>query len=364
MKKYNHNFTAIVKPVNDLCNLSCEYCYADTPNQNSRKIMTTKTLKATIDYFCHLQDDVEFIWHGGEPMLAGLNFYMQVVKLQQKWIEKGIKITNFIQTNATLMDKEWASFFRNNNFLVGVSLDGPPKIHNRYRKDKNGNGTFNDVMQGIELLCKFNIFNGIICCVSNFSHSNPEKLFDFFITNNIKKLKFARIKKIGGFNKSISTISAQQYYDFMIKIFELWINLDDTEVEIRDIQSVVSKILGGNKSECIYSGQCGDYVTVYNNGQIFTCDSFSPIKSLHFGNVSDNRLISHNMNYIKFVQLLKQRKKECSKCKWFYLCNSGCSYDNYSKITDTTADKIICEPKILYFEHISRRLKNYGLINP
>ena len=162
------------------------------------------------------------------------------------------RITNFLQTNATLITPEWVRLFTENDFLIGVSLDGPKEFHDQVRCYSNGKGSYDNVMRGIDLLCGAGIFNGIICGISTANHRFPKEIFNFFIEKNIKKLKFTRVKSIGHCSDVSSLVtSPAQYADFMIAIFDLWLELDDPEVEIRDIQNVVSLILGGNKRECI-----------------------------------------------------------------------------------------------------------------
>lgn len=145
--------TPIVKPVNGLCNLSCSYCYTSGLKECvAKNRMRPEILKATIDFFCRDQNDVEFIWHGGEPLLAGLEFYRKAIEFQKIWEQQGKRITNFFQTNATLMNSEWNSFFAENDFFVGVSLDGPKEFHDQVRYYPNGKGSYDDVMKGIDLL--------------------------------------------------------------------------------------------------------------------------------------------------------------------------------------------------------------------
>lgn len=156
--------------------------------------MRPETLKALIDFFCSDQNEIEFIWHGGEPLLAGLEFYHEVVKAQHAWKQKGKKITNFLQTNATLITSEWIDFFKENDFLIGVSLDGPREFHDQVRCYHTGKGSYEEVMRGINLLRQAEIFNGVICCISTVNYKFPKEIFNFFLAENIKKLKFARVK--------------------------------------------------------------------------------------------------------------------------------------------------------------------------
>ncbi|MFH1145806.1 MAG: radical SAM protein [bacterium] len=358
-------FIPIVKPVNGLCNLSCLYCYtSELKEYVTRNRMRPEILKATIDLFSHDQNDIEFIWHGGEPLLAGLDFYQQVVEIQRAWEQQGKKITNFLQTNATLITPDWIRFFTENNFFVGVSLDGPKEFHDQVRRYSNGNGSYHKVMKGIDLLRQAGIFNGIICDISTVNCLFPKEIFNFFIAENIKKLKFARVKNIGHCKDVASlTISPAQYSDFMITIFDLWLELDDPDVEIRDIQSVVNLVLGGSKRECVYMGQCDQFVTVYSDGSIYGCDSFPKINTFHFGSVLDGlTMVKSSLRLQSFREVMKKRKEHCRPCDWYFICKGGCAKDCYKQIDSVEPLSGVCQNLKRYFEYISAKVRSYDLI--
>jgi len=325
--------------------------------------MRPETLKAAIDFFCRDQNDIEFIWHGGEPLLAGLDFYRKAVEFQHAWEQKGRKITNFIQTNATLVTSEWARFFAKHNFFVGVSLDGPKEFHDQARYNSVHKGSYDEVMRGIDLLRQAGVFNGVICGVSAINCKFPKEIFNFFIAKNIKKLKFARVKNIGHCDDvSALAISPEQYTDFMIAIFDLWLELDDPEVEIRDIQSVVNLLLGGNKRECIYMGRCDQFVTVYSDGSIYGCDSFPKTNVLHFGDVLDKPSKVRSDPQLKnFRETMEKRKKHCQACEWHFICKGGCAKDCYANLNAVEPLSEVCENLKRYFAHISARIKSHGL---
>jgi uncharacterized protein len=327
--------------------------------------MRPETLKAAIDFFCQNQDNIEFIWHGGEPLLAELNFYHQAVEYQDAWKQKGKKIANFIQTNSTLITPEWTRFFAKYNFFVSTSLDGPQEFHDQVRRYSAGKkGSYDDVMKGIDLSRHSKVFNGIICDISKVNYKFPEKLFNFFIDKKIKKLKFARVKDIGHCkNVSALAITPAQYTDFMIAIFDIWLALDDPEVEIRDIQSVVNLIFGGNKRECIYMGKCDQFVTVYHDGSIYSCDSFPKIDALYFGNVSDRpNTIKSSRRLKSFQRLIQKRKTHCETCKWFSICQGGCSKSYYARLNSLKPLNEVCKNLIRYFEHVLAKTKYYNLV--
>jgi len=274
------------------------------------------------------------------------------------------KIANFIQTNATLIDCEWTNFFAENNFITGVSLDGPKRFHDKTRYYPDLKGTYNCVMESINLLREAEIFNGVICGITAKNYKYPNEIFNFFISENIKKLKFGRIKDIGCCdNISTLTISSKQYFDFLIAVFDLWLKYDDPEIEIRDIQSVVNLILGGNKRECIYMGKCDQFVTVYSDGSIYSCDSFPKIDSLYFGNVFEkpNKTTADN-NLRLFQKMITEHKKYCQKCNWYFICRGGCTRDYYSIMPSVESINNNCNNLKRYFNYIFEKIKSCGLI--
>ncbi len=358
------NCLPIVKPFDDACNLKCLYCYMRgvMRPQHRARLMDDATLRCLIDFFCSKQKHVEFIWHGGEPLLAGLDFFEQVVAYQKPWIKCGKEIENSIQTNATLVTKEWALFFHENNFSVGVSLDGPSEIHDATRT--NGRcGSFDSVMQGIAILRDAGVFNGISCCVSSANCYAAEEVFDFFISQDIKSMKFLRVKGLDQYgNLYPGSITADQYIDFLLAVFKRWLEIDDPEVEILYIKSVIDILLGGNFRECVYMGACYNYVTIYSDGSIYACDTLAQHDFLHFGNVKDFNYSSRNFS--KFVDFVELQKKSCELCKWFKVCRSGCLQDRILKADMNQAmQNLSCDSLKRFYSKIASILKQYNLLS-
>jgi len=358
------NCLPIIKPFDNACNLKCLYCYMNGVMclQDKAQLMNDTTLRYLVDFFCSRQKHVEFIWHGGEPLLAGLDFFKQAMIYQESWVKRGKKIENSIQTNATLITKEWASFFRKNKFSVGVSLDGPQRMHNAMRRNGK-HGSFDSVMNGIAILKDIGVFNGISCCVSTANYHFPEKVLNFFISEDIKSIKFLRVKgkdQYGNFYKG--SITADQYIDFLLVIFRKWLEIDDTELEILDIKSVIDILLGGNFRECVYTGTCYNYVTVYSNGSIYACDALAQHDFLHFGNVKDFNYSSRNFS--KFVNFVKLQRNSCKACKWFNVCRGGCLQDRTLKTAmNQITSNASCDSLKRFYSEIASTLKQYNLLS-
>jgi uncharacterized protein len=347
---------AIIKPLNGLCNLCCSYCYMNSllePQKSKRSIMSRETLRSTIDFFCSHQDCIEFIWHGGEPLLTGMDFYREAAKIQKQWEKSGKKIANFLQTNAVLINDEWAKFFAEINFFVGVSLDAPSKTHDSLRVTKSGAGSLQKTLEGISFLKKHGVFNGVSCCIGKSNYEKPEEIINFFLEHEIKSIKFLRIK-----GDSQETISPSQYSDFMIKVFNIWLSLDNPDLEIRDIKSVVDILLGGEFRECTLLGRCDQFATVYSDGSIFPCDNFLNEKNQFFGTVFEPRQkVMGGENFQSILDKIKMAKAKCKDCHWSFLCRGGCLKDWTSSERDD-----ICQANKRFFTVVKETLSSYDML--
>jgi uncharacterized protein len=321
-------------------------------------VCTHYPLQATIDFFCRHQDNVEFVWHGGEPLLAGKDFYRRAAKIQTKWKKSGKRIANFLQTNGTLVDKDWADLFVEIGFGIGVSFDAPTETHDSLRIGPSGSQNSEKVLQSINLLKDRNIFNGASCCISKLNVTRPREILNFFLNAGIKSIKFLRIK--GGDSKSPcnwqkEAVSSEEYADFILEIFKMWIEIDDPELEIRDIKSVVDIILGGSFRECTYMGKCNQFVTVFNDGSIFPCDCLSNNPSSKFGHVFESyEKVIKNPNLLRFTQAQLNAKSLCGNCKWLFLCQGGCTNDVDNRKETCTANRRM-------FEEMDKILISYDL---
>ncbi len=323
------------------------------PQRSSTAVMSQETLQATINFFCSHQDEIEFVWHGGEPLLAGMQFYRAVGQLQTEWIRQGKKIANFVQTNGTLLNEEWAKLFAGLQFCVGVSLDAPPVIHDTLRVSRAGEGNLKDVLRGITHLRENGIFNGVSCCIGRQNYSLVKDIISFFLSCDIHSIKFLRIRE-----PDSNAITADQYADFLIKIFHHWIDIDNPDLEIRDIKSIIDILLGGEFRECTLMGRCDQFVTVYNDGSIFPCDSLLNESCFCFGTVTESYSdVVERSNFQEFLQLSQRSRAACTSCPWNTLCHGGCLKDYVNGNKDT-----VCAANFRVFEEIQKTLISYGLL--
>lgn len=347
--------TAIVKPTDGFCNLSCSYCYMQKICAEEKlQVMSAETLQEMTNFFCSGVESTEFIWHGGEPLLAGMDFYREVVRCQEPWVASGRKIANFVQTNGVLLNANWANFFSANGFLVGVSLDGPARVHDMTRCFKGGGSSLSATLRGIEVAKKASIFNGVICCVSSHNCELAEETFDFICSLGIKGIKFLRVK--GEFEERITQ---RQYVRFLIAVLHRWLEIDDPEIEIRDIKSLIDIALGGNFRECVYMGRCDKFVTVYRDGSIYACDNLPKTDQFCFGNVTQTREeVLLGQEFRDFVATVDGHKKDCAPCPWFNTCRGGCIYRHLQ----TEKEESECGDLKDLFSVVGEVLRKYQMI--
>jgi len=361
--KYNKKELVIptIKVISSGCNLRCKYCYYHNYyDQSNRLIMSDETLenliKKTIDFVD--KDSVDFIWHGGEPLLAGIPFYKRVIEIQ-KHIKTEKKIVNKIQTNATLITKKWADFFARQNFSVGVSIDGPKDIHDKCRVSSSNKGSYDHVKRGISLLQSVGIYPTALAMITSYSLGRVEDIFNYFV-DNLGSFHLKPCYELDHISGKLAEFSVdpEEYVDFMIEVFDLWFEKDDPKIKVRSLSQIIcAMVKRDNVSLCEFSGECPLFCTVESDGSVGPCDSF-PIRKYYYGNINEINWhdILNSEGYNNFVADLEKNREECKLCKWYYVCNGGCAQYSYSIITDSWHKNKFCEAKKRLFEHISSRV--------
>ncbi len=300
---------------------------------------------------------VRFIWHGGEPLLGGIDFFQKAIALQQKYQRNGQKLRNSVQTNATLLTPEWADFFLKNDFHVGVSLDGPKDIHDYLRTYPSGHGSFDYAIQGIENLQWHNLKFGTLAVVSRRSLNRAAEIFDFFRGINIKSydlLPYADLSPKG----IPESVSADEFAAFMIRIADLWMEFDDPEIEIRYLENALAGLLGKKPFNCTFDGSCPEYLAVAADGGVYHCDWFIGQNDKCFGNINDCDLdgIVGSPEYFAYISHIKQPKVECKECQWQAICNGGCAHHR-EMLGDFQSPYYFCNSRKMILQHLADRLK-------
>lgn len=327
----------LIKPASSACNMKCKYCFYKDVAANRKNAfegmlsikMTEKVISKAMDF---AYGTCSFMFQGGEPTLAGLDYFREVVRIEKHYKKSGVKIQNSIQTNGYAIDDEWAAFFHENNFLVGLSLDGPADLHNINRYDTFEEPTFNKVMHTAKLFDKYKVDYNILCVITKKSASSAEKIYNFFKKNNFNYLQF--IPCLEPMNKNRDSdmfcLSAKEYEDFLIRIFNLWYKdfISGRYVSIRNIDNYISIMIGNNPEACNMNGKCSIQFVVEGNGNVYPCD-FYVLDELCMGNIETSSFedMLRSDAAKDFIMGSLNVPEECRDCKYYCLCRNGCKRD-------------------------------------
>ncbi len=348
----------IVKVVRG-CNLQCTYCYAGNFQFQPLHIMSRDVLERLIRESLSIATGrVEFCWHGGEPLMAGRDFFSEAIALQNRYKLPEQIIVNALQTNGTLVDEEWIEFLEKNDFGPGVSIDGPAALHNQQRPFANGVGSHAQIMQAIRLWQERGHSIPILCVVTSSSANHPADLFEFFVSAGIKSIDFLPCSKINRTTGKVfdDGVSPQAYADFMIEIFNRWWQLDDPTIRIRYFENILQGLLGGRPTLCKFAATCSHFLTVDTDGTVYPCDDFVGEADFAYGNIleTDLKVMMAGEQRTRFVKEVVQVGRVCSNCKWFEICKGGCSYYRYMRRGRFDDVNYYCLARKRIFEHVSQ----------
>lgn len=330
------------KTVSESCNLACDYCYYSRCKGRPGKIdrIDDSILeKFIIEYMEIKRGAVPFAWQGGEPLLAGLDFFEKVVYLQAKHAPKNTVISNSIQTNGTLIKKEWAEFFKKYNFLVGVSIDGPEHINDQRRVTGSGKGSFQAIMNGIQYLRNEDVDFNILTVLHENNIHQARELMDFYQEEGFDHIQFIPCMDFKAQNinePSKYLITPKEYGDFLCEVFDIWFNDGYPEVSIRFFENMLAVFLNQEAEGCIHRETCPKTVIFEQNGDAYPCDFYIHEEYL-LGNIGQDTLESI-VNHEK-MELFYEKKPnlpdQCKSCEFLNLCHGGCPRNRQGTASET-----------------------------
>ncbi|NHJ85584.1 MAG: anaerobic sulfatase maturase [Asgard group archaeon] len=350
-------FQLLIKPASADCNLRCKYCFylehLDPAQKKTR--MSDEVLNTLIAKYMETeQSNYTFIWQGGEPTLMGLEFFKKVVQIQQKYGRSGSIVTNVLQTNGILIDDELAAFFRQYNFLLGVSLDGPANIHDHYRKTIGNKPTQTQVLRGIETLRRNNVNFNILTMVTNYNVKKPVEIYHYLKNEGFNYHQYIPCVEFDQNNQlQHYSISGEEWGNFLINIFNEWMNGDTKTISIRLFDSILEYLVNGRVNACQMGVNCCKYLVVEYNGDIYPCDFFVK-EELNLGNIIiDNwKDLLHSAKYSQFGEKKAQWNKLCQTCSFLDICHGDCQKNRWVK--DGLSPKtlsVLCKGWKLFFTH-------------
>ena len=338
-------FTTMIKPVGSLCNLDCDYCYylgkADLYGGRQPK-MSDELLERYISQYIEAVQvpTVTFCWHGGEPLLAGIDFYEKAVALQNRY--RGNKqIENSLQTNGLLINPDWCDFFRQNNFLIGLSLDGPKEIHDAYRHDRGGQPTFDRVMRGLEMMAVNGVEYNTLSTINDRCAGQGKKVYQFMRSVS-RYMQFLPVVEhtlptpsgraaivppsTEGAKAAPWSITPKAFGRFMCDIFDEWVIKDVGERFVQLFDITLAQWCGVQPSLCSFCPTCGDGLVVEHNGDVYMCDHFV-YPEYRLGNIGEAHLRDLQRNPALFRFGIEKRKSlpsDCRKCEYLFACRGEC----------------------------------------
>ncbi len=321
----------LIKPASAVCNLDCAYCFyldreADPYKSLPARRMSMDTLERLVDtYLFYSYPNSTFAFQGGEPTLAGLDFFTKLVELQQRYGRDGQNVSNALQTNAVLLDDNWAQLFRQYNWLLGVSLDGPEEINDAYRFNKAGHGTWKQVMRSVECLQKNKVDFNILCVLNQANVGKAKELYRFYKSLGIDNIQFIPLAEFNPDGSRMPfTITAEEYGKFLVEMFDLWWP-DRRKIRIRFFDNIAESVAGMKPGSCTMHETCDSYVVVEYNGDIYPCDFFVE-GSWKLGNITLDSWseIARRTRRYSFAQKKTLAHPECQACDWQSICHGGC----------------------------------------
>lgn len=323
--------SVLVKPASAACNLDCEYCFyldreTDPYAGAENRVMTADTLESLVDGFLFYSfPHSGFAFQGGEPTLAGLKFYEALVGFQQRYGRNGQTVGNSLQTNGVLLNQDWCELFRGYSFLIGLSLDGPEEIHDRYRVNKAGHGTAARVIDAARLLRAQKIEFNVLCVVSQANVTKAKEVFRFFRKLGITYVQFIPLAEFyaDGTPKPY-TVTAEEYGQFLCEMFDLWWP-ERRQMGVRFFENIAEALAERKPGSCTMHESCDSYVVVEYNGDVFPCDFFVE-KSWKLGNVEMDSWveIAHRQRRMAFAAKKAIPHAACAECAYRKLCHGGC----------------------------------------
>ncbi|NSW51953.1 MAG: anaerobic sulfatase maturase [Anaerolineae bacterium] len=366
-------FTVMVKPRGPVCNLNCSHCYYLSKENlflGSSFRMTDDVLEDFTRQYLEAQavPEVNFVWQGGEPILMGLAFFQKAVALQKKYARPGVHVVNSFQTNGTLVTPEWARFFHQNNFLVGISIDGPAEIHNRYRVDKMGNPSFDDVIRGLRCLQEHQVEHNVLTCVSVNNADRGRDVYRYFRDElGIRYMQFIPIVERdnntgyqeGGAVTS-RTITPQQYAGFLIDVFTEWVRNDVGRVFVQIFDTTLASWVGERPGLCVFEPTCGLGLVVEHNGDVFSCDHY--VEPRHrLGNFMEDGLANLVFNRQQYRFGMDKREsltRYCRECPWLFACNGGCPKNRIRRSPDgEEGQNYLCRAYQEFFAFVDKPMR-------
>jgi uncharacterized protein len=367
----------LAKPSGATCNLACSYCFfldKELLYPSSKFRMSLETLETYIRQLIetHRSSEVTVAWQGGEPTLMGVDFYRQAIHFQEKYRRPGMTFENTMQTNGTLLDDEWCQFFKENNYLIGISIDGPARLHDAYRVDKGGAPTFDKVLRGLRLLQKHGVEYNILTTVNRSNGDHPLEVYRFLRdeagTSWIQFIPvIERVNPDGssltqsGDRVSPRSVRPEQFGRFLIQVYDEWVHNDVGRIFVQTFEaSLRSWMRLPTSGMCVFDKTCGYGLALEHNGDLYSCDHFVEPDFL-IGNIKEEHMLElvGSEQQFKFGQHKRDSlPRYCRECPVLFACNGECPKNRFTRTPDGEAGlNYLCAGYKAFFQSVDEPMK-------
>jgi uncharacterized protein len=372
----------LAKPSGATCNLACSYCFfldKELLYPGSKFRMSEETLEAYIRQLIetHRANQVTVAWQGGEPTLMGVQFYRRAIELQEKYRRPGMTFENTLQTNGTLLNDEWCEFFKENNFLIGLSLDGPRHLHDMYRVDKGGAPTFERVMRGVRLLQKHGVETNILVTVNRVTGDHPKEIYRFLRDEvGADWMQFIpvieRMNSDGhnlmqiGDQASSRSVRPEQFGRFLIQVFDEWVHNDVGRVYVQTFEAALRNWMRlPTSGMCVFEKTCGYGLALEHNGDLYSCDHFVE-PDYRVGNIKEEHmleLVGSERQYRFGQDKYDTLPQTCLECPVLFACNGECPKNRFAKTPDGKAGlNYLCAGYKAFFQRADEAMRMLAML--
>lgn len=351
----------MLKPVGALCNLHCRYCYYLEKQKlypaETHPLMSEELLELFTRQYIEAQTmpQVLFTWHGGEALMQPVSFYRKALEMQRRYA-RGRQIDNCLQTNGTLLTDEWCEFFRENNFLIGISIDGPQAFHDHYRTTRSGRPSWHEVMRGIRLLQKHRVEWNAMAVVNRFNADYPLEFYRFFKEIGCQYLQFTPIVERQDGEVTDFSVTPEQWGRFLCTLYDEWVRQDVGQLFVQTFDTTLANWAGVAPGVCSLSSMCGHAAVMEHNGDVYSCDHFvSPAYKL--GNIRQQSLTG--MMYGERQREFGRQKNEtlprqCRACRFLFACHGECPKNRFvNDVYGEPGMNYLCRGYYQFFEHVA-----------
>ena len=365
-------FHVMAKPAGARCNLECDYCFflkKEDLYPGSDFRMSEEVLESYVRQTIEGQNvpAVTIAWQGGEPTLMGLDFFRRAAGYVDKYLPKAMQLEHTLQTNGILLDEEWCAFLRENNFLVGLSLDGPRELHDAYRRDKGGESVFDRVVRAARLMQENGVEFNVLCTVNDVNSRKPLDVYRFF--RDELKAPYLQLIPIverdneTGYQEGTAvtdrSVRPEQYGRFLIEIFDEWVRRDVGEMFVQTFDGVLAAWVRGYSTLCIFRPSCGESAALEHNGDLYSCDHFVEPDYL-LGNITETPLVE--LMASEQQRAFGAAKSEalprfCRECEYLFACHGECPKNRVLTTTEGEPGlNWLCSGLKAFFEHSRREM--------